>query len=133
MRAGGGHNHRFGLYDAVLVKDNHIAIAGGITAAVDRLRGIGHMVKIEVEIDTLAQLEELLELGVEAVLLDNMDPPTLAQAVEMVGGTMLTEASGGVTPATVRAVAEAGVDLISVGWLTHSVKNLDLGLDFESS
>ncbi|UKJ74941.1 carboxylating nicotinate-nucleotide diphosphorylase [Azospirillum brasilense] len=130
VRLGGGFNHRFGLDDAVLVKDNHIAVAGGIRPAVERVRAaIGHMVKVEVEVDTLAQLEELLTLPVDVVLLDNMDPPTLRHAVAMVDGRMVTEASGNVTLSTVRAIAEAGVDMISVGWLTHSAPNLDVGLD----
>ncbi|CAO3454003.1 Quinolinate phosphoribosyltransferase [decarboxylating] (EC 2.4.2.19) [Azospirillum argentinense] len=130
VRLGGGFNHRFGLDDAVLVKDNHIAVAGGIRPAVERARAaIGHMVKVEVEVDTLDQLEELLTLPVDVVLLDNMDPPTLRRAVAMVDGRMVTEASGNVTLSTVRAIAEAGVDMISVGWLTHSAPNLDIGLD----
>lgn len=132
VRVGGGANHRFGLDDAVLIKDNHIVAAGGLTAAVTRARArVGHMLKIEVEVDTLDQLAELLALPVDAVLLDNMDPPTLREAVRMVGGRMITEASGGVTPETVRAVAETGVTLISLGWLTHSVRNFDIGLDFQ--
>ncbi len=128
--AGGGANHRFGLDDAVLIKDNHIAIAGGITAAVTRARAhAGHLVKVEVEVDSLAQLAELLEVGADAVLLDNMAPPVLAEAVDLVAGRMITEASGRITPQTAVPVAEAGVDLISVGWLTHSVRVLDIGLD----
>lgn len=131
VRAGGGSNHRFGLDDAVLVKDNHIAIAGGIRPACERLRAqVGHMVKIEIEVDTLAQLEELLALKVDAVLLDNMTPDMLAEAVRMVDGRMLTEASGRVTRESAPAIAASGVDLISVGWLTHSAPILDLGLDF---
>lgn len=130
VKLGGGANHRFALDDAVLVKDNHIAIAGGIRAAVDRVRAYaGHMVKIEVEVDTLDQLDELLTDPVDAVLLDNMPPDVLTRAVAMVGGRMLTEASGNINATTVRAVAEAGVDMISVGWLTHSVPNFDVGLD----
>ncbi|MBI1208830.1 MAG: carboxylating nicotinate-nucleotide diphosphorylase [Azospirillum sp.] len=132
VRLGGGFNHRYGLDDAVLIKDNHIAIAGGVAAAVGRVRaGLGHMVKIEVEVDTLVQLAELLTLPVDAVLLDNMTPEQLRQAVAMVDRRMLTEASGNVTAATVRAIAESGVDMISVGWLTHSAPNLDIGLDIE--
>ena len=127
MRLGGGSNHRFGLDDAVLIKDNHLIAGGGIQAAVARARaGLGHMVKIEVEVDTLAQLEELIPLGVDAVLLDNMPPETLSRAVRMVDGRMLTEASGNINARTVRAVAETGVDMISVGWLTH-VTNFDVG------
>lgn len=131
--AGGGSNHRFGLDDAVLIKDNHIAVAGGITAAVGAARThVGHMVKIEVEVDTLDQLAELLQTPADAVLLDNMGPDTLRQAVAMVDGRMITEASGRITPATAVAIAEAGVDLISVGWLTHSARVLDIGLDYVS-
>ncbi|SMH35644.1 carboxylating nicotinate-nucleotide diphosphorylase [Azospirillum agricola] len=130
VKLGGGFNHRFGLDDAVLIKDNHIAVAGGVRAAVERVRAhIGHMVKVEVEVDTLDQLDELLGLPVDVVLLDNMDPDTLRRAVRMVDGRLLTEASGNVTQATVRAIAEAGVDMISCGWLTHSAPNLDIGLD----
>jgi len=128
--AGGGANHRFGLDDAVLIKDNHIAIAGGVTAAVSRARAaVGHLVKIEVEVDSLAQLEELLEVGADAVLLDNMGPDLLAEAVRRVDGRLVTEASGRITPETAVPIAEAGVDLISVGWLTHSARVLDVGLD----
>ncbi len=130
VRLGGGFNHRFGLDDAVLIKDNHIAVAGGIRPAVERVRAnIGHMVKVEVEVDTLEQLEDLLTLPVDVVLLDNMGPDTLRRAVAMVDGRMVTEASGNVTLDTVRAIAESGVDMISVGWLTHSAPNLDIGLD----
>jgi nicotinate-nucleotide pyrophosphorylase (carboxylating) len=130
VRAGGGVNHRFGLYDAVLVKDNHIAAAGGLAEALTRLRArAGHMVKIEVEVDNLAQLEQALGFPIDAVLLDNMDVPTLTKAVALVAGRVLTEASGGVTLETVGKIAESGVDLISVGALTHSAPSLDLGLD----
>ena len=131
VRCGGGLNHRFGLDDAVLVKDNHIAAAGGIAPALERLRaGLGLMVRIEVEVDTLAQLEEALALGVEAVLLDNMPPERLRQAVALTKGRATLEASGGVTLAAVRAIAETGVDYISSGAITHSAPNLDIGLDF---
>jgi len=131
VRAGGGSNHRFGLDDAVLIKDNHLAIAGGVRPAVERARrGIGHLVKIELEVDTLVQLEEALELGVDAVLLDNMTVDELRRAVAMASGKAITEASGRVTPATAPAIAATGVDLISVGWLTHSAPILDIGLDF---
>ena len=131
VRMGGGSNHRFGLDDAVLIKDNHLVAAGGIRPAVERARAVlGHMVKIEVEVDGLDQLGELLDLKVDAVLLDNMDPPTLARAVAMVDGRMITEASGNMTPETVQEVARTGVDMISFGWLTHSTRNLDVGLDF---
>jgi len=130
VRAGGGMNHRVGLFDAVLIKDNHIALAGGIDAAITAARKrVGHMVKIEVEVDTLDQLDEVLRHKVDAVLLDNMPPETLAQAVRRVNGRIVTEASGGVNMATVRAIAESGVDLISIGALTHSVAVLDIGLD----
>ncbi|WP_298371723.1 carboxylating nicotinate-nucleotide diphosphorylase [Azospirillum sp.] len=130
VKLGGGFNHRFGLDDAVLIKDNHIAVAGGVRPAVERVRAaIGHMVKVEVEVDTLDQLDELLGLPVDVVLLDNMDPDTLRRAVRMIDGRLLAEASGNVTLATVRAIAETGVDMISCGWLTHSAPNLDLGLD----
>jgi nicotinate-nucleotide pyrophosphorylase (carboxylating) len=131
--AGGGSNHRFGLDDAVLIKDNHIAVAGGVTAAVEAARAhVGHLVKIEVEVDSLDQLRELLPLGADAVLLDNMAPDQLREAVAIVDGRMITEASGRITPATAVPIAEAGVDLISVGWLTHSVRVLDIGLDHVS-
>jgi len=133
VRVGGGANHRFGLDDAVLIKDNHIAIAGGVRPAVARARAaIGHLVKLEVEVDTLGQLEEALAAGVDAVLLDNMSLDELRAAVAMVGGRAITEASGRVTPETAPAIAETGVDLISIGWLTHSVAVLDIGLDFAS-
>jgi nicotinate-nucleotide pyrophosphorylase (carboxylating) len=133
VRAGGGVNHRFGLDDGVLIKDNHIAAAGDIRLAVERARAaIGHMVKLELEVDTLAQLDEALAAGVDAVLLDNMDPPTLRQAVEMVAGRAVTEASGRITPETAPAIAASGVDLISVGWITHSAAVLDIGLDYRA-
>ncbi|MGJ4944638.1 carboxylating nicotinate-nucleotide diphosphorylase [Bradyrhizobium sp. HKCCYLS1011] len=130
VRAGGGANHRFGLDDAVLIKDNHIAVAGGIGPAIARAKAhVGHLVKIEVEVDTLAQLEEALALGIDAVLLDNMTIEDLRQAVAMVGGKAITEASGRVTAATAPAIAATGVDLISAGWITHSSAALDIGLD----
>lgn len=133
VRMGGGGNHRFGLDDAVLIKDNHIAIAGGIRPAIESARQrIGHLVKLEIEVDTLAQLEEVLAFDVDAVLLDNMPVETLREAVGMIGGRCLAEASGGVTRETVAAIAATGVDLISVGWLTHSAPALDIGLDFVS-
>ena len=134
VRAGGGANHRFGLDDAVLIKDNHLSVAGSVAVAVTRVRDrLGHLVKVEVEVDTLDQLDELLNLGVDAVLLDNMSPDVLREAVERVNGRMVTEASGGITPEMVPAVAASGVDLISLGWLTHSVTNLDVALDFEAN
>jgi nicotinate-nucleotide pyrophosphorylase (carboxylating) len=133
VRAGGGANHRFGLDDAMLIKDNHVAIARGVREALHRARAAaGHLVKIELEVDTLAQLEEALAEGVDAVLLDNMGPDVLTKAVAMVGGRAVTEASGRITPATAPAIAASGVDLISVGWITHSAAVLDIGLDFET-
>ena len=132
VRCGGGGNHRFGLDDAVLVKDNHLAIAGSITAAVHAVRQrAGHLMKIEVEVDTLEQLREVLDLDVDAVLLDNMPPAMLREAVEMSAGRIVTEASGTITADTILAVAQSGVDLISVGWITHSAPALDIGLDIE--
>ena len=131
VRAGGGGNHRFGLDDAVLIKDNHIALAGGIRTAIERAKAhAGHLVKIEVEVDTLAQLEQALSLGVDAVLLDNMTVDDLKKAVGMAGGKVITEASGRITAATAPAIAATGVDLISVGWVTHSAAALDIGLDY---
>ncbi|WP_375464752.1 carboxylating nicotinate-nucleotide diphosphorylase [uncultured Methylobacterium sp.] len=130
VRAGGGANHRFGLDDAVLIKDNHVAVAGGVKAAIERARArAGHLVKIEVEVDTLDQLEEALSVGADAVLLDNMGPAQLARAVAMIDGRALSEASGRITRDTVGAVAASGVDLISCGWITHSAAIIDLGLD----
>ncbi len=132
VRAGGGMNHRVGLFDAVLIKDNHIVVAGGVGPAIEAARArAGHMVKIEIEVDTLEQLDEVLTHRIDAVLLDNMTPDQLREAVRRVAGRVITEASGGVSLDTVRAIAEAGVDLISVGALTHSAPVLDLGLDFE--
>lgn len=135
VRAGGGANHRFGLDDAVLVKDNHIAFAGGLRPALEGvLARIGHLTMVEVEVDTLAQLDELLALKgagfpVHAVLLDNFTLDELRTAVARVDGALLTEASGGIGPERARAVAETGVDLLSLGWLTHSATALDVGLD----
>jgi len=132
VRVGGGSNHRYGLDDAVLIKDNHIAIAGGVQVAMERAKAYaGHLVKIEIEVDTLAQLEEALHFAPDAVLLDNMGPDMLREAVAMIGGRAIAEASGRVTPETAPAIAAAGVDLISVGWLTHSVRVLDIGLDYD--
>jgi nicotinate-nucleotide pyrophosphorylase (carboxylating) len=131
VRAGGGANHRFGLDDAILIKDNHIAIAGGVVAAITRARAqIGHLVKIEVEVDNLDQLAAALPHRPDAVLLDNMDLATLREAVAMVAGTAICEASGRINAETAPAIAETGVDLISAGWLTHSARVLDIGLDF---
>ncbi|WP_299811225.1 carboxylating nicotinate-nucleotide diphosphorylase [uncultured Roseibium sp.] len=134
VRCGGGTNHRFGLDDAILIKDNHIAVAGGVAKAVEAAKAFaGHLVKIEVEVDTLEQLEEALTAGPDVVMLDNMPPETLKKAVEIADGKVLLEASGGIELDTVKAVAEAGVDLISSGWITHSAPVLDLGLDIEMS
>ncbi len=131
IRVGGGFNHRFGLDDAVLIKDNHIAAAGGIKPAVERARAaIGHLVKIETEVDTFQQLEEALAVGADAILLDNMNVDQMREAVGLVNGRAITEASGGITPTTAPAIAKAGVDLLSLGWLTHSVQQLDIGLDY---
>jgi nicotinate-nucleotide pyrophosphorylase (carboxylating) len=131
VRCGGGFNHRFGLDDAVLIKDNHIVAAGGIAPAIERVRaGLGHMAKIELEVDSLAQLEEALALGVDTILLDNMSPDDLKRAVATTRGRAVLEASGNVTLATVRAIAETGVDYISSGAITHSAPNLDVALDF---
>lgn len=133
VRVGGGSNHRFGLDDAVLIKDNHVAVAGGIGPAIRAARdGVGHLVKIEVEVDTLAQLDEAMAIGVDAVLLDNMTPEQLTQAVRTIDGRAIAEASGRITPQTAPAIAASGVDLISAGWLTHSVSVLDIGLDWRS-
>jgi nicotinate-nucleotide pyrophosphorylase (carboxylating) len=134
VRCGGGHNHRVGLFDAVLIKDNHIIAAGGLTVAIRSARAAaGHMTKIEVEVDTLEQLQVALREKIDCVLLDNMKPAALADAVKIVSGRCLTEASGGVNLDTVRDIAATGVDLISVGALTHSAPVLDLGLDFVTS
>jgi nicotinate-nucleotide pyrophosphorylase (carboxylating) len=131
VRCGGGFNHRFGLDDAVLIKDNHLTAAGGIKPAIERVRaGLGHMTKIEIEVDTVAQLEEALSLGVDTILLDNMSPEDLRRAVLTANGRAVLEASGNITLATVRAVADTGVDYISSGAITHSATNLDIGLDF---
>jgi nicotinate-nucleotide pyrophosphorylase (carboxylating) len=131
VRCGGGVNHRFGLDDAVLIKDNHIAAAGGIAPALARVRaGIGHMAKIEIEVDTLAQLEEALAQKADTILLDNMSLEDLGRAVALARGRAVLEASGNVTLATVQAIAATGVDTISSGAITHSAANLDIGLDF---
>lgn len=130
VRCGGGWNHRFGLDDAILIKDNHIAVAGGVAAAIGRARAhAGHMVRLEVEVDSLDMLRAALTARPDAVLLDNMTPAMLREAVTIVAGRAITEASGGITLATVAAVAESGVDYISSGWITHSAPSLDLGLD----
>ncbi|RXF75144.1 carboxylating nicotinate-nucleotide diphosphorylase [Hansschlegelia zhihuaiae] len=130
VRCGGGANHRFGLDDAILIKDNHIAVAGGIQAALAAAKAAaGHLVKIEIEVDDLDQLDLVIAEGADVVLLDNMSPETLREAVRRIGGRMLAEASGNVSLETVAAIAETGVDLISVGRITHSAPTLDLGLD----
>src|ERR1700731_4405132 len=133
VRCGGGFNHRFGLDDAILIKDNHIAVAGGVRPVLERAKAVaGHLVKIEIEVDTLDQLQTVLDVGLaDAVLLDNMDPATMKQAVAMVAGRMTIEASGGITPASAGAIAESGVDYLSSGAITHSSPNLDVGLDIE--
>lgn len=133
VRAGGGHCHRMGLYDAVMIKDNHILAAGGIRQAVARARAaIPHTMTITVECESLAQVDEALEAGADLLLLDNMDPAALAQAVRHVAGRAVTEASGGITEETIAAVAATGVDIVSVGALTHSARALDLSLEIES-
>ena len=133
VRCGGGRNHRLGLDDAILIKDNHIAIAGDIKTAIQQAqRFAGHLIPIEVEVDTLEQLEQALDAGVSLVLLDNMSPETLSQAVAMCKGRAKTEASGGITPETVQAAASTGVDFIAMGYLTHSTTALDIGLDFSA-
>jgi nicotinate-nucleotide pyrophosphorylase (carboxylating) len=132
VRCGGGMNHRFGLDDAILIKDNHIAVAGSVAEAIRKAKEYaGHLVKVEVEIDSLDQLAEALSAGPDAVLLDNMDPKTLRKAVKLAAGRAITEASGGVTLETVAAIAETGADYISSGWITHSAPALDLALDVE--
>lgn len=133
VRCGGGFNHRFGLGDGLLIKDNHIVAANGIGAAVREAKAkAGHMVKIEVEVDRFDQIDAALEGGADVIMLDNMDPSTMAEAVKHIDGRAVVEASGSITLATVPAVAESGVDVISVGWITHSAPTLDVGLDFEN-
>jgi nicotinate-nucleotide pyrophosphorylase (carboxylating) len=130
VRHGGGKNHRFGLDDAILIKDNHVAVAGGVIPAIAAARAYaGHLVMIEVEVDSLAQLDEALSAGANIVLLDNFTPGALAEGVRRAHGRALLEASGGVNATTVRAIAESGVDLISIGALTHSAPTLDVALD----
>jgi nicotinate-nucleotide pyrophosphorylase (carboxylating) len=131
VRVGGGTNHRYGLSHGVMIKDNHVALAGSLEAAVRRVRErVGHMVQVEVECDTLEQVKEALKLDVDAILLDNMEPAELREAVRLIDGRVWTEASGGITPDNVREVAETGVNGISLGWLTHSAKALDISLDW---
>ena len=133
VRCGGGFNHRFGLDDAILIKDNHIAVAGGIAAVLKRAKAVaGHLVKIEIEVDTLDQLREVLAAGgADVALLDNMSPADMRKAVEMVAGRLVLEASGGITLGTAASVAETGVDYLSSGAITHSSPNLDVALDIE--
>jgi len=133
VRCGGGFNHRFGLDDAILIKDNHIAVAGGIRPVLERAKAAaGHLVKVEIEVDTLDQLREVLDVGLaDAVLLDNMDAATMREAVEMVGGRFALEASGGITLDSIAEIAKTGVDYASSGWITHSAPNLDVALDIE--
>jgi nicotinate-nucleotide pyrophosphorylase (carboxylating) len=134
VRCGGGFNHRFGLDDAILIKDNHIAVAGGITAVLKRARAnIGHLVKVEIEVDTLAQLREVLDTGLaDVVLLDNMDIATLTEAVKLANGRVVLEASGGVTQSSIAKIAATGVDYASAGALTHSAPNFDIALDIDA-
>jgi nicotinate-nucleotide pyrophosphorylase (carboxylating) len=133
VRCGGGFNHRFGLDDAILIKDNHIAVAGGVRAVLERAKAVaGHLVKIEIEVDTLEQLQAVLDVGLaDVALLDNMDPATMKKAVAMVAGRLVIEASGGITLDSAKAIAESGVDYLSSGAITHSSPNLDVGLDIE--
>jgi nicotinate-nucleotide pyrophosphorylase (carboxylating) len=134
VRCGGGFNHRFGLDDAILIKDNHIAVAGGIRPVLERARShAGHLVKVEIEVDTLAQLREVLDTGLaDAVLLDNMDNATLSEAVKMAQGRAVLEASGGVTLNSIAEIAATGVDYVSCGALTHSAPNFDVALDIDA-
>jgi nicotinate-nucleotide pyrophosphorylase (carboxylating) len=133
VRCGGGFNHRFGLDDAILIKDNHIAVAGGVRAVLERAKATaGHLVKIEIEVDTLEQLKTVLDVGLaDVVLLDNMSPETMKRAVAMVAGRLVIEASGGITHESAAAIAQSGVDYLSSGAITHSSPNLDVGLDIE--
>ncbi|RNC28713.1 MAG: putative nicotinate-nucleotide pyrophosphorylase [carboxylating] [Candidatus Dichloromethanomonas elyunquensis] len=129
VRIGGGHNHRFGLYDAVILKDNHHAVAGGLSEAVRRVKTkIGHMVKIEVECETLQQVKDALACGVDVIMLDNMSIQEMKQAVEMINHKAIVEASGGINEANIREIAETGVDILSMGCLTHSVEAVDFSL-----
>lgn len=133
VRCGGGANHRFGLDDAILIKDNHVAIAGGIRNVLRAAKkSAGHLVKIELEVDSLMQLGEALDEGVDVVLLDNFDLPSLREAVALIDGRAISEASGRISPATAAAIAETAVDYLSAGWLTHTVRVLDIGLDFRA-
>lgn len=130
VKCGGGHSHRYGLDDAILIKDNHIAICGGVGPAMERAKaGVGHTMKIEIEVDSIAQLKDALPYGPDVLLLDNFSLDMYAEAVKLTGGKAILEASGGVNMQTVRQIAETGVDVISVGALTHSAPNFDIGLD----
>ena len=134
VRCGGGRNHRFGLHDAVMLKDNHLVAAGSIGVAVERVRAaVGHTVTVTVEVDRLDQIEEALAAGADVLLLDNLDADALAAAVGLVDGRAVTEASGGITPDSARQLASAGVDVVSLGWLTHSAPRLDVALDLTVS
>ena len=134
VRCGGGFNHRFGLDDAILIKDNHIAVAGGVKPVLERARAnVGHLVKVEIEVDTLTQLREVLATGLaDVVLLDNMDTVTLTEAVKLAQGRVVLEASGGLTFDTIAAIAATGVDYASSGALTHSAPNFDVAIDIEA-
>lgn len=133
LRCGGGHNHRFGLFDAVMLKDNHLVAAGGIGPAVAAVRAhVGHTVHVEVEVDYLEQVPDALEAGADSILLDNLDDDAMRVAVTMVAGRAITEASGGITPERAAAVAATGVDVMSLGWLTHSAPRLDVALDLRT-
>ncbi|NLD38627.1 MAG: carboxylating nicotinate-nucleotide diphosphorylase [Desulfatiglans sp.] len=130
---GGGHNHRFGLYDAILIKDNHIAVAGGIRKAIEAARTKApDGIKIEVEVEDINGLNEAIEARADIILLDNMPPEQLKKAVKLVAGRALLEASGGITIENIKEIAATGVDMISVGALTHSVRAVDLGLEISS-
>ena len=132
VRCGGGHNHRFGLFDAVMLKDNHLVAAGGIHPAVAAVRAkVGHTVHVEVEVDELEQVHEAVAAGADSILLDNLGDDELRGAVELVAGRAITEASGGISPDRAAAVARTGVDVISLGWLTHSAPRLDVALDLQ--
>jgi nicotinate-nucleotide pyrophosphorylase (carboxylating) len=134
VRCGGGFNHRFGLDDAILIKDNHVAVAGGVRPVLQRARAhVGHLVKIEIEVDTMAQLREVLDSGLaDVVLLDNMDTATLTEAVKLANGRVVLEASGGVTLESIAKIAKTGVDYVSSGALTHSAPNFDVALDIDA-
>jgi nicotinate-nucleotide pyrophosphorylase (carboxylating) len=134
VRCGGGFNHRFGLDDAILIKDNHVAVAGGVRPVLERARSrVGHLVKVEIEVDTLAQLREVLDTGMaDVVLLDNMDDADLTKAVKLAQGRVVLEASGGVTVDSIAQIAMTGVDYVSSGALTHSAPNFDVAIDIEA-